>query len=189
EQRMEGEPSRAPVCRATFNDSDFSADHVAQLRAEMRQSLISAGLFEDEADAMLNTWQRSYFQGVGQRLFFVAPREWTDQVLPLKFSVPVELTRVMIGRIEMITPQQHQAIAKLSTDPKAYQSLGRFGYAMVLDELRRHPTAPLSKFARDNGIRAFTPPAATQPLARADITRDPVAPAQRVADAKSQISD
>src|SRR5262249_18604828 len=112
-----------------------------------------------EAEAMLNTWQRSYFQGVGQRVFFMVPRQWTDATLPLKLSVPCELTRVMIGRIELITPQQRDAIAKLP-DPKPFQALGRFGYAMVLDELRRHPTPALEKFASDNNIRAFTAPAA-----------------------------
>jgi hypothetical protein len=160
----------ASEAKASFADDEFSRDRVADLRKVMRQALISDGLFQDEAEAMLNTWERSYFQGVGQRVFFMVPREWTDATLPLKLSVPCELTRVMIGRVELITPAQRNALAQLP-DAKSYQSLGRFGYAMVLEELSKRPTPALAKFARDNGIRAFTPPPsppAKQPVARAD---------------------
>jgi hypothetical protein len=151
----------------TFAGDDFSKDRVAALRQEMRQALIADGLFEDEAKAMLNTWERSYFQGVGQRVFFMVPREWTDAMLPLKLSVPAEIKRVMIGRIELITPAQREAITRLP-DATSFQSLGRFGYAMVLEELRQRPNAALAKFAREQGIRAFAPPPpATQPVASA----------------------
>jgi hypothetical protein len=156
--------------KAVFTDEDFSKGRVADLRKEMRRALIADGLFEDEAEAMLNTWQRSYFQGVGQRVFFMVPREWTDSVLPLTLSVPCELTRVMIGRVELVTPKQRDTLAKLATDPKLYASLGRFGYAMVLDELKQRPTPALEKFAKQYDIRPFTPsPAATQPVARVDV--------------------
>ena len=154
------------IAAGTFKDSDFSKNHAAELRAELRNALRYEGLFDDEADAMLNTWERSYFQGVGQRVFFIVPREWTDRALPLKFSVPVELTRVMIGRIELVTPAQRRALAAVP-DAKSFNQLGRFGYAMVLDELKNHPRPALTKFAADNGITAFSPPSppATQPVA------------------------
>jgi hypothetical protein len=170
DQRQADRASRAPTFPGRFADADFSADNAKQLRGELRQGLIRDGLFEDEADAMLNTWERSYFQGVGQRVFFLVPRAWTDRVLPLKFSMPVNLTRVMIGRIELITPQQHELLAQLpaSKDAKALEQLGRFGYAMVLDQLKQHPNATLKKYADAHGIRAFTPPPATQPVVLAD---------------------
>jgi hypothetical protein len=102
-------------------------------------------------------------------------REWTDAVLPLTMSLPCELTRVMVGRIELMTPTHRKLIAQSPNDPKAYQALGRFGYAMVLDELALFPTPALTKFAKLNDIRAFTPPvpaaarAATQPVARVSV--------------------
>jgi hypothetical protein len=36
----------------------------------MKESLMQAGLFAEEADAMLNTWELSYFKSPGWRLFF-----------------------------------------------------------------------------------------------------------------------
>jgi hypothetical protein len=123
DQRQADRASQAPTFPGRFADADFSADNAKRLRAELRAGLIRDGLFDDEADAMLSTWERSYFQGVGQRVFFLVPRAWTDRVLPLKFSMPVELTRVMIGRIELITPAQRQLLTDLpaSKDPKAME--------------------------------------------------------------------
>lgn len=148
--------AKAKANPARFADGDFSKERAKQLRAEMRIALIADGLFEDEADAMLNTWERSYFQGAGQRLFFVVPKAWTDRVLPLTFSRPVEVTRAMIGRIELVTPAQRELLAKLP-DAKAYQALGRFGYAMLLDEMRYRLDPGLQMFSREMGIRVYAP--------------------------------
>lgn len=67
----------------------------------MKQALIAAGLFEDEADAMLATWNESYFEKPGPRVFYIVPKEWIDCHLPLKISAPNQLTRVLIGRIDL----------------------------------------------------------------------------------------
>src|SRR5262245_24135519 len=69
----------------------------AALRAQMRAALIAEGLFADEADALLETWELSYFQSPGLRAFFLVPRAWTDHVLPLTISVPATTVRVMVG--------------------------------------------------------------------------------------------
>jgi len=135
-----------PSSPGTFAESDFTADHVTDLRNEMRQALIAAGLYEKEADAMLETWKLSYFKSPGQRLFYLVPREWTDKVLPLSISKPCKLTRVMVGRIELITPTQREAINQIIAAgnakpnfnvPARIASLGRFGYAMIQDERAR----------------------------------------------------
>ena len=76
----------------------------------MKNELVTEGLFDDEADALLNTWERSYFRNPGERVFFMVPREWTESVLPLKLSVPAQVTRVMVGRIEMVTPAQRELL-------------------------------------------------------------------------------
>ena len=67
----------------------------------MKKALIAQGLFADEAEAMLNTWKTSYFQKPGLRVFYIVPREWTDYFLPLEFSVPARVTRVIVGRIDL----------------------------------------------------------------------------------------
>ena len=98
---------------ATFAEADYRKSNMAALRASMREVLQTEGLREDEADAMLNTWRVSYFQSPGLRLFFTLPRTWTDAVLPLEFSQPADMERVMIGRIEIVTPEHRSILKKL----------------------------------------------------------------------------
>jgi hypothetical protein len=59
-------------------------------------------LRDDEASAMLATWEKSYFGAPGLRVFYIVPREWTDYFLPLSVSVPYSLTRVLVGRIDLV---------------------------------------------------------------------------------------
>jgi len=84
-----------------FSASDYTPAGAAQLRGSIKKALIAQGLFADEAEAMLNTWKASYFQKPGLRVFYIVPREWTDYFLPLEFSVPARVTRVIVGRIDL----------------------------------------------------------------------------------------
>ena len=84
-----------------FSEGDYTAAGAAQLRSSLKKALIAQGLFADEAEAMLNTWKASYFQKPGLRVFYIVPREWTDYFLPLEFSVPARVTRVIVGRIDL----------------------------------------------------------------------------------------
>jgi hypothetical protein len=80
---------------------DHSDAGAAQLRASLKKALLAQGLFADEAEAMLNTWKASYFQKAGLRVFYIVPRAWTDYFLPLEFSVPTRVNRVIVGRIDL----------------------------------------------------------------------------------------
>jgi hypothetical protein len=103
---------------AAFTDSDFSADNLGKLKASMHDALVKAGLYDDEATAMLKTWELSYFKSPGLRFFYIVPRSWVDKVLPLKITgAPTEITRVMVGRIELITDAQKATLARLSEGP------------------------------------------------------------------------
>ena len=84
-----------------FSASDYTPDGVTQLRTSLKRALIAQGLYADEAEAMLNTWKASYFQKAGLRVFYIVPRAWTDYFLPLEFSVPARLNRVIVGRIDL----------------------------------------------------------------------------------------
>jgi hypothetical protein len=108
------EPLLATV-PATFEEKDYSTMRLEALREEMRDALMKDGLFKDEAEALLNTWDASYFRAHGMRLFFVVPRAYTDYFLPLKASVPAEITRAMIGRLELITPKQRACLKRISS--------------------------------------------------------------------------
>lgn len=109
------EPDRelASVSSA-FASEEYSLGNLTRLRKEMREGLMADGLHGDEADALLNTWEASYFQAHGLRLFFMVPRAWTDHVLPLKASVPAEVTRSMIGRLELVTPGQRACLKRIA---------------------------------------------------------------------------
>ena len=97
-----------------FEEKDYSADRLKSLRKEMHEGLVGDGLNPDEADALLNTWDASYFRSHGLRLFFLVPRAWTDYVLPLKTTLDADIKRVMIGRIEMITRKQRGLVARIA---------------------------------------------------------------------------
>ena len=71
------------------------------MRAALKRALIRQGLYADEAESMLETWKASYFQKPGLRVFYIVPREWVEYFLPLKFSVPARVDRVIVGRIDL----------------------------------------------------------------------------------------
>ena len=108
---------RMATVSANFSEGDFSQGNLDSLRDAMHRTLVADGLYADEAAAMLATWEYSYFQSPGQRLFFTVPRNWTDSVLPLKLSKPANVERVMVGRIELVTPQQRTLISKIAAGP------------------------------------------------------------------------
>jgi hypothetical protein len=160
---------------AEFSASAYPAANLSRLKSEMHAALREDGLFPDEADALLNTWEVSYFKSPGQRLFFMMPKGWTDWYLPLEVSVPCEVKRAMIGRLELVTPQQRALLKTLAkaavptqswahfdmsgkqaivrgTMPQAYHDLGRFRNALLLDEYHSHPTPSLNAFIRLNGL-------------------------------------
>jgi hypothetical protein len=85
-----------------FREKDYSTVNLDSLRASMKRTLVFAGLFADEAEAMLETWKESYFQKPGLRLFYIVPKDWIDYFLPLQISAPHQLTRVLVGRIDLL---------------------------------------------------------------------------------------
>lgn len=77
-----------------------------ELGDRMIQALVSAGLYEKEARAMIHTWQSSWFSEPGARLFYFVPRRLTDQIIPLRVEpAPDETVRVLVGRMEALTPE------------------------------------------------------------------------------------
>jgi hypothetical protein len=97
-----------------FDEKDYRAVNIESLRQDMHKALVAEGLFEDEAYAMLRTWDRAYFQKPGLRLFYTVPRSWTDYQMPLQVSLPAKIERVMIGRIELISDEQRALLDRLS---------------------------------------------------------------------------
>ncbi len=150
---------------ASFAPEEFSGAGLPRLQEEMRSALVRAGLFADEAQALLRTWDVSYFKSPGLRFFYLCGADEINRLLPLRISAPCDLTRVMIGRIEIVTPGQRALLAKISADrdpglpiPEidgAYLQLGRFRNALLLDEEKRRPTPALSDYIAKNDFGAY----------------------------------
>ncbi len=140
---VEGRNGLPKAVKLSFEPADYSVENLKKLRNSMRDGLITGGLFADEADAMLDTWEASYFKSPGLRLFYLVPREWTDQKLPMKVSQPVDITRVMVGRIELISQEQKELLATMQNVDQIKQ-LGRFAAALMNDEQRRNPSPRLA---------------------------------------------
>jgi hypothetical protein len=156
--------AKRPMTPSTFAEADYKPDTKA-LRGAMRDALVSDGLYGDEADAMLNTWEESYFKNAGTRVFFLVPRKWTDAVLPLSIKTggravsSERMVRTMVGRVELVTPQQRELLKFVANPPGkhaqlgAYRDLGRFRDALVISENLRKPTTPLAKLMQEQLIR------------------------------------
>ncbi|MGE5193497.1 MAG: hypothetical protein ACM3U2_13470 [Deltaproteobacteria bacterium] len=80
----------------------------------VRDALVAEGLYEKEAIAMVKTWRSSWFGETGTRLLYVVPRPITDALLPLEINpAPEETVRVLVGRMEIMTPEHESRIAAL----------------------------------------------------------------------------
>jgi len=95
-------PSQLLAEIGRFAVSAYGLPRAAALRQSMKAELVAAGLLDDEAEAMLATWNESYFRKPGTRLFYMVPRAWIDYFLPLELSVPHEATRVLVGRVDLV---------------------------------------------------------------------------------------
>jgi hypothetical protein len=91
-------------------DRNTSGQAIDSLRQDLKSMLVSAGLYEKEAGAMLETWGDSWFEE-GLRVFYLLPRSGTDSIIPITIKpAPVELVRVMVCRAELITPELEAAV-------------------------------------------------------------------------------
>jgi hypothetical protein len=88
-------------------------EFTARLADDLAARLTESGLYPREARAMVNTWRTSYFQTEGVRALFVLPRAWTDEVIPMEISPkPRDLVRVMVGRVELLSPERERAAGR-----------------------------------------------------------------------------
>jgi hypothetical protein len=80
------------------------------LNCRLEEILIGQGLYVKEARAMIKTWQDSWFEE-GLRVYYIVPRKMVDTLLPITIKPhPQEITRVFVGRAEIITPEIEQQI-------------------------------------------------------------------------------
>ena len=103
---------------------------------------------------MVKTWRTSWFGEEGTRLLYIVPRAATDQMIPLQVTpTPRQTVRVMVGRLEMMTPQREAATKDLlrhmgDEDPARretafaqFKKLGRFAEPALQRVLLETPEA------------------------------------------------
>jgi hypothetical protein len=89
------------------------SDVRSRLGSAMTEALTEAGLYAAEARAMVKTWDDSWFGENGLRVLYLLPDAWTDRVLPLTLEPkPAQVTRVMVGRAELITPKMESEVRR-----------------------------------------------------------------------------
>src|SRR6266403_5229836 len=85
---------------------------VDSLGRELEGLLVSRGLYQDEAHAMVETWRNSWFEE-GSRLLYLVPDEFVNAVLPLSIRpAPVQTVRVFVGRLELVTAETERAVER-----------------------------------------------------------------------------
>ncbi|HYL75233.1 MAG TPA: hypothetical protein VEU96_13565 [Bryobacteraceae bacterium] len=117
----------AAASDATLERPELNAD-IGSVQQVLQGALIAAGLFPDEAQAMLDTWRDSWFEE-GTRVVYILPRAAVDSILPLSIDPsPAKIERVFVGRIEIITPELKHAVAEAlrTKDQVTLAKYGRF---------------------------------------------------------------
>lgn len=82
-----------------------------KVRVHLESSLVDAGLFADEAKAMVDTWENGYFKTPGLRILYVLSRYEIERILPVRVSPsPDDLSRVFVGRIELLLDTDEERV-------------------------------------------------------------------------------
>jgi hypothetical protein len=101
----------------TLPSEQSTVDRLAEATVH---ELIAAGLYNKEALAMVNTWRTSWFGENGTRLLYLVPGKLTDKLLPLSVDpAPDQCVRVLVGRLETLTPEDCQRLVRTLGGSKA----------------------------------------------------------------------
>jgi hypothetical protein len=121
--------------------------------------LVESGLYPKEARAMVNTWRTSYFRTEGVRVLFVLPQAWTDRFIPMAVEPqPKQLVRVMVGRLELLTPERERQAESAVRDLAAADAAVRERAFNTLREQGRYVEPILRRLLRttqDESLRTL----------------------------------
>jgi hypothetical protein len=112
----------------TTLDTPLLNGTIESLDKDLEAMLVAQGLYADEARAMVQTWNDSWFEE-GSRLIYIVPAQFVDTILPLSIDpAPAQTVRVFVGRLELITPATERVIetAFESGDGVTLGKYGRF---------------------------------------------------------------
>jgi hypothetical protein len=120
---LPGQATRVDRNWETMSPSLPLEQGVQKVKHAVAAALVAAGLYPKEAQAMVNTWERSYFRTEGVRVLYVLPRRVADEVMPIQIRpAPDDLVRVMVGRVEVLTPRREEQLARFLAQMGAKES-------------------------------------------------------------------
>ena len=151
-----GTGSRASVSEEDWIiPSEGESQQVAVFQ-EMRDGLLAQGLTISEANGMVKTWWKSYFEKSGLRVFWVVPQIDVERILPLTVTPkPENQVRVLVGRADVMRPKfEQRLIADLGTHQFNKYFKDRFykPYRQRLTQLVKDPV--FQKFDELNVVNA-----------------------------------
>jgi hypothetical protein len=141
-------------------DRPVPTDTLASLTHEFEGILISQGLFQNEAQAMVQTWRDSWFEE-GSRLLYIVPPDFVNAVLPLTIKpAPMQTARVFVGRLELITPETESAVERAfaERDRAALAKYARFLEPILNGMIEKTSDARKVKELRDDLNRYYNSP-------------------------------
>jgi len=125
-------------------------DSVDAAVAILRQVLLDEGLYEKEADGMIKIWRKGMFETPGLRAMYLMERKTLDAFLPLTIQpAPDEIERVMLVRIDCLTPDREERILELLKQLGAENFRERGAAQKKLMEIGRVGQAVMRKFYED----------------------------------------
>jgi hypothetical protein len=141
---------------ATLEPLELSGS-VDELGRELERILVSQGLYQNEAQAMVETWRDSWFEE-GSRLLYFVPEKFLSSVLPLTINPPpAQMVRVFVGRLELITPTTKKAVqhALATHDGAALAKYGRFLEPILQAMIKNESDAAKLRVLRDGLTAAY----------------------------------
>ena len=117
-----------------------------KLREELARQLAQFGLYQKEAEAMIETWRDSWFEE-GTRVLYIYPHQQVDALLPLSIKPkPESTTRVFVGRVEVLSPWTRETIQTAMTtgDVATLAKFGRFLDPFLQQMHSTNPNAAVS---------------------------------------------
>ncbi len=109
--------------------------YIQKSRNLIKLALISSGLYEDEAVALLNTWEQSYLKNAGLRVLYILNREEVESILPMNLTpAPRELKRVFVGRVDILTQKEETVLLNRVLEERNKfnpESLGRLAHPIA----------------------------------------------------------
>jgi hypothetical protein len=95
-----------------------TSEVAADLRTAMVASLHAEGLTQDEAAAMVATWDDLWFTEPGTRILAILPQAFADRMVPLTIiPKPTKIDRVFVARVEILTRETEEKLTSLLRGP------------------------------------------------------------------------